>query len=209
MSPIGINILIVIVVVGFGFFVVSKIRKEMREQQETWSKFAENNGYQYTLYNISGDFKGLSFTIERYDHQSNTGINAIGSLINRYKDKVYSIIKFHIPDFPKDLQVYLRENITQCKPISLSTQDNHPIETGDTEFDEYIVVRGEDNDEVIQYLNVNRRALLKRLFSYREDTSIQPYGLHLTEPSTLVDLDELKTVHTQLGNFAVEFYRGE
>ena len=207
MNNIILNILVLVILIGFTFLVISKKRKENREQSETWSEFSKKNNFQFTPYNISGNYKGLSFTIKRYDHQSYTGISVSGVLLDKDKGMIYTIIKFNIPNLPKGLQIYLRERITKTYLIPLSTQSNHPIETGDIEFDNKIVVRGESNIEVIQYLNEQRKDHLMKILPSIENASIQPYGLHMTIPSRLDDLYKLERIHTQMGDFAWEFSR--
>ena len=204
MNKIIFNILLLIVLGGFAFLVVSKKRKENKKQRETWQEFSEKNNYKYNPYSISGNYKGLSFTIERYDHQSYTSVSALGVALDKDKGTVYSIIKFNIPNLPKGLQIYLQEQLTNSDLIPITTQTNHPISTGDEEFDKAIVVRGENDNEVKKYFNSPRKEILLKNLPLQRDCSIQPYGIHLTLPSRLDSLDELEKIHKQLGDFAVE-----
>ena len=176
-------------------------------QYESWKQFAKQRGYNYNLGVISGNYKGIPFSISRYAHESITGLSVLGTLLDKDKGKIYTIFKFKIATLPEGLQIYLREMLTNSETILTAKANNHPIETNDKEFDKLIAVRGSNADLVLKYLSPIRKSILLKYFNILRDSNVQEDGLYLSYPERLDDLDILDKLHKQLGDFAVELVK--
>lgn len=205
----------ILALVALAAFYAFKTRGATRQ---VWRRFAQRRGLQYQ--DLSGIVKNqglqtpkdvqlppvLAYIISIFLMPHVTGENSgfpfelstmqKGSGKN---SKLYSFMKLELKDLPTGIHVYREKRVHKVIKI-FGYQD---IQTGDQEFDEKFMVRGENPEQVLSYLTLGRRTALKKYGMEIPDLELRQGALYLERRGLWKKLDELESFFRTLGELAI------
>lgn len=102
--------------------------------------------------------------------------------------RIFTIIKVEIPGVPDGLKIY-QTNVFNKFMTYLGAQD---IITGDPEFDRVFVVKGDNQDEALSWLNDQRRQALLKIMGDNSSMDIREGSLHFQQGEVCADAEVLE-----------------
>ena len=211
-DAIFVSLILTIAIVIFAF-----IRKAMRRQTiatQIWRDFAklknleEVQGDKYsdeeaTIIAFQGTNQGMPFLLECIATEGTP--MQVGSLkLRRGEDtRIFTRMAIGIPGLPNGLRVYKEKSWSKLGK-AIGMQD---ISTGDPEFDQAFVVKGNYEREVQDYLTSSRRMALLAQALDMQGLALQEHGLILFRPDQIATLEELEKAFSQIGSLATALTR--
>ncbi len=211
-DAIFVSLILTIAIVVFAF-----IRKAMKGQTsatQIWRDFAklknleEVQGDKYgheeaIIVAFQGTNQGMPFLLECIATEGTP--MQVGSLkLSRGEDiRIFTRMQISLPGLPRGLRVY-RKKLSGMLGTAIGMQD---IGTGDPEFDQAFVVKGNYEREVQDYLTRSRRMALLTQALDMQGLGLQEDGLILFQPDQMAPLEELEKTFSQIGSLATALTR--
>ncbi|VAX18722.1 hypothetical protein MNBD_NITROSPINAE04-224 [hydrothermal vent metagenome] len=185
---------------------------------QVWISFARRRGLEYNDLRGAGKNRGLDTSMKARQSSTVMRLLSVGAMpritgennefpfeLSTIKKgsgnnkTLYSFMKLELKDLPAKINVLPERSIHKVIKI-FGYQD---IQTGDADFDEKFIVRGENPEQALSYLTPERRDTLKKYSMEIPGLELRQGAIYMERRGLIKKMDELEKLFRELGKLAI------